>query len=192
MERLNYTAREKERDLTKSVWMVCVHPPGNNQRTGRPSNNGPPPHNWTVLWEPSTKAPGKGGGCLEVLHCSCWMMGIMGVCDAGCSFFFFFVGGPIQHPEWTCWRRCSLCCRNNRAACLFEGHRILYWTHRYTIQEHRSCCMSNLYTAKKARRKHIKSLRSCIYSCRYILILICNAWKMSTKRLWPPGCVTWH
>lgn len=45
--------------------------------------------NWTVLWELSTEAPGKGGGMLEVLHCSCWMMGIMGAGDAGCSFFVF-------------------------------------------------------------------------------------------------------
>lgn len=65
--------------------------PGNNPRTAQPSNNGPPPHNWTVLWEPSAEAHGKRkGGCLEVLHCSLWMMGIMGVCDAGCSFFSFF------------------------------------------------------------------------------------------------------
>lgn len=32
---------------------------------------------------------GKEGGCLEVLHCSCWMVGIMGVGDAGCFFFVF-------------------------------------------------------------------------------------------------------
>lgn len=35
------------------------------------------------------EAPGKGGGCGEVFHCSCWKMRIMGVGDAGWAFFFF-------------------------------------------------------------------------------------------------------
>ena len=37
---------------------------------------------------PSSEAPGKDGGCREVLHCSCWMMGIICEGDAGFSFFF--------------------------------------------------------------------------------------------------------
>lgn len=107
------------------------------------------------------KLLGKEGGCLKVLHCSCWMMGIMGVCDADCCFFpphffFFFFLKAVQSNILSGQAGDSVpsAAGNNRAACPFEGHHFLYLTtaHRSTIQGSKFYCMSNLNTPKKTRQ----------------------------------------
>ena len=64
----------KESDVFGCVKGVCVRSPG-NIRTIRGLlgclNNNRAPHNWTVLWEPSSEAQGKTAGCWEVFHCFC-------------------------------------------------------------------------------------------------------------------------
>lgn len=89
------------------------------------SNNGPPSQIWTPLWERISEAPGKAGGCEEVLDCSLWSIGDNGRAPWRLFLFFFYCYiGPVPHPEWTGWRQCCLCRGNNGAACLFEGHHI--------------------------------------------------------------------
>lgn len=74
-----YAALFCRQECTKECVLVCercAQSPGNNQRTARPSKNGPPPHNWTVLWEPRTEAHGKRKG--DVWRCSIVLAGWWG------------------------------------------------------------------------------------------------------------------
>lgn len=80
------------RQLARSVFR-CVNtvhgPPGDNQGTAQRPNNGTASSELdSAVGTESRGSWEKKGRCLEVLHCSCWMMGIKGLCDAGWPFIF--------------------------------------------------------------------------------------------------------
>lgn len=141
IERWRWGLQLNAPELTENC--VCVYPHGNNQRTGRPANNGPAPQNSIVLWEPSAWGSWErrrlwGGVPLFLLEDG----------DNGCGWcwlgFYFF----LRRSKPTSWvdrlETCSLCCRNNRAVCLLEGHCIPLLnnhhldTHTHLCREYKS------------------------------------------------------
>lgn len=112
------------RQLPRSVFR-CVNtvqgPPGDNQGTAQRPNNGTASSELdSAVGTESRGSWEKKGGCLEVLHCSCWMMGIKGLCDAGWPFIFSSrrckssptswvdsLETPLRGQQWSClpvWR----------------------------------------------------------------------------------------
>lgn len=64
------------------------------------SNNGPPSQIWTPLWERISEAPGKAGGCEEVLDCSLWSIGDNGRAPWRLFLFFFLLLHRSSPTSW--------------------------------------------------------------------------------------------
>lgn len=169
IERWRWGLQLNAPELTENC--VCVYPHGNNQRTGRPANNGPAPQNSIVLWEPSAWGSWErrrlwGGVPLFLLEDG----------DNGCGWcwlgFFFF----LRRSKPTSWvdrlETCSLCCRNNRSVCLLEGHCIPLLnnhhldTHTHLCREYKSsstgsCVPNAVYTLAKGWPQTYQGSRIC-------------------------------
>lgn len=144
----------------------CVYPRGNNQedRSAGGLNNGPAPHNWTVLWEPSSEAHGKWGGRWELFHCSSWMMGMRVMLAVLFCFFVVFIFKEVQFnilsgqagdgvPSAAGTIVLSACWKAPPLPLIKQPH-----THIHRIQEYRYWSISSLYKGKKPQHKHNKSI----------------------------------